>query len=323
MNKYFTFEDLPNEIFHEVFEYFSIYELYRTFARINSRINSLIQDFRFHQIILNSLDDIDQPVHRYFLPNVSTLIINHSKLFLHPVQTVFPSIRCLILCKPTREQWNAIQPNLFPSLQRLYLINSVFAYRTEQLCQLIFSNQFSSLSMCSLPFVAYEEQNQWKISPKLQSLSISVWDIRVYKQILDSCPNLIRLKIQITGGTIDEEVFSLSDTYAKHSTLQSLTLHSVKSISCELIDWILSFVPDLTELMVNVTDQRTSYIPLNRLASIFRDRTLRLNQLKIDITIPDSLCSEEKLNNNYPLFQFSRIQSTFLRPSRLIILGSI
>lgn len=323
MNKHFTFEDLPNEIFHELFEYFSIYELYRTFTRLNSRMNSLIQYFRFHQIILHSLEDIDLPVHRYFLPNVSTLIINHSKQFLQPTQSVFPSIRCLILCKPTREQWNAIQPNLFPSLQRLYLINSVFAYRTEQLCQLIFSNQFSSLSMCSLPFVAYEEHYHWTISPVLQSLTISVWDIRVYKQILDSCPNLIRLKIQITGGTIDDGGFSLSDICVKHSLLQSLTLHSVKSISCELIDWILSFVPNLTELMIHVTDQRTSYIPLNRLASIFRDRTSRLNQLKIDVTIPESLCAKDKLNSNYPLFQLSRIQSAPLRPSRLIILGSI
>lgn len=321
MNRHLTFEDLPNEIFHELFEYFSIYELYRTFTRLNSRIDSLIKNFRFLQIILHSLDDFDQPVHRYFLPKVNTLIINHSKTFFDPIKTILPSIRCLILCKPTREQWNAIQPDLFPSLRRLYLINSVFVYQTEQLCRLIFSDRFPVLSLCSLPFVAYEEQNQWTSSPALQSLNISLWDIRVYKQILYSCPNLIRLKIQITGGTNPEQLI-MSDTDRKHSNLQSFTLRSVKSITCELIDSMLFFVPHLTQLIINVTDQRTSFIPLNRLANIFYDRISMLNDLKIDITIPKRLYSEEKLNSNYPLFQTLRIESDLIGPARLIIFGS-
>lgn len=318
MNRRLTFEDLPNEIFHELFEYFNIYELYRTFTRLNCRLDSLIKDFRFLQIIFHSLDDIEQPVHRYFFPKISTLIVNHSKPFFDPIKSILPSIRCLILCKPTREQWNGIQPDLFPSLQRLYLINSVFVYQTEQLCRLIFSDRFARLSMCSLPFIAYEEQYQWTSSPTLQLLTISVWDIRVYKQILFSCRNLIRMKIQITGGTNPQQL-AMSDTDEKHSNLRSLTLRSVKSITCELIDSMLFFVPNLTQLMLDVTDQRTSYIPLSRLARIFHDRIPLLNHLKMDITIPECLCSEEKLNSNYPLFRTLEIQSDLIRPSRLII----
>ncbi|CAF4342473.1 unnamed protein product, partial [Rotaria sp. Silwood2] len=62
---------------------------------------------------------IDYRVNRYFLPKTKTLIINHIKSFYDPIKiSLLSHIRCLILCQPTREQWNSIQPLYFPYLER-------------------------------------------------------------------------------------------------------------------------------------------------------------------------------------------------------------
>jgi len=323
MSDYLTFEHLPNEILHELFEYLDTYELYRIFSRLNSRFNLLIKNFQYLQITLNSSEDIDHPINRYFLPKISTLIINHSKQFFDPIKLNFPSIRCLILCRPARVQWDSIQPIVFPNLQRLYLINSVFAYHTEQLCRFIFSNEFIYLHTCSLPFVSYEENNQWIGAPTLRAVQVNLWDIRVYQQILDSCPNLIRLKIEFIGGHNQEKLSITTDSDKQHSTLRYLSFRSSIAITCELIDSILFFVPNLQRFSLNAICQRPSYVPMDTLASIFQDRTPKLSRIKIDITLPESLCNEEKISKKYLLFKSYKIQSELIRPSRLIIVGSL
>jgi hypothetical protein len=322
MSDNFTFEQLPNEIFHELFEYFDIYDLYKIFSHLNSRINSLIKNFKYHQIILDSFEDIYRPRNRFLLPETKTLIINHSKNFFDPINFIFSSIRCLILCQPTREQWNSIQPSFFPYLERLYLNNTIFAYRTEQFCQLIFSNQFRFLHTCSLPRVSYEENNQWTCSPCLQSLEINIWDIRVYTQILDACPNLIRFKIEISGGN-SQETFQLLNSNKQCLTLRYLALRSSNPITCEFIDSILSFVPNLEHFLLHANHQKPSYVPIDKLASIFENRIPKLHRININISLPETLCYQEKMNIKYLLFKSYKIKPVLIRPARLIIVESL
>jgi hypothetical protein len=322
MSDQFMFEQLPNEIIHELFEYFDIYELYRTFSRLNSRLDSLITNFKFLQIMFYSIEDINHPIHRYFLPKIKTLIINHSKNFYDPIKFYLSSIRCLILRRPSREQWDSIRPIYFPYLERLYLINSIFAYRTEEFCRLIFSNRFPLLHTCSLPFVSYDENNQWTYSPALRSLQINLWDIRVYTQILAACPNLIRFKMELSGGNNQEQI-SISNSDQKHSTLRYLALRSSNPITCELMDSILSFVPNLEHFLLRTIHQRPSYVPIDTLASIFQDRTPRLHRININLTLPESLCCPKKINNKYFLFKSYQIQADLIQSSRLIIVGSL
>jgi len=323
MSDNYTLEQLPNEIFQELFEYFDTYELFQTFSQLNSRIDSLIKKFKYFQITLYSPADIDRRINRYFLSAAKTLVINHSMNFYDPIKfDLLSHIRCLILCQPTREQWNSIHPLRFPYLERLYLINSRFAYRTEQICRLIFTNEFHYLYSCSLPHISYEVNNQWTSSLSLRSLQISIWDIRVYTQILDTCPNLIRLKILLGGGTNQEKLLECNSN-KKHPTLQYLIFYPSGPIICEFIDSILSFVSNLSYFSLNANHQRPSYVSLNTLASILECRTPKLNRINIDITLPDSLCCKEQIHTNYLLFKSYKIQPELNRSSRLIIVGSL
>ncbi|CAF1124352.1 unnamed protein product [Rotaria sordida] len=323
MNNKFTLEQLPNEIFQELFEYFDIYELYRTFSQLNFRVDSLLSNFKYLQVIFYTPEDIDYRVNRYFLPKTKTLIINHTKNFYDPLKiNLISHIHCLILCQPTREQWNSIQPLYFPYLERLYLINSRFIYRTEQLCYLIFSNKFPYLYSCSLPHISYEINNQWTYSLKLQSLQINIWDIRVYIQILNACPKLIYLKIELNGGNNQEKI-QILNTNKNHSILRHLTLYLFCPITYDFIDSILSFVPNLEYFILDVKYPRPSYISVNTLASILEYRTPRLNRININIILPKSLCCKEQMDTKYLLFRSCKIQYELNQFTRLIVVGSL
>ncbi|UJR14233.1 hypothetical protein I4U23_001224 [Adineta vaga] len=322
MDNFQTLEKLPNEIFQDLFEYFDIYELYKIFSKLNFRFDGLVKNFQHLQIILHSFDDIHYPVNRYFLSTIKTLVIDHSKKFYD--STIIESIshiRCLILGEPTREQWESISPLYFPHLERLYLFNTRFAYRTEKLCQLIFSNAFSSLHSCSLPHITYELSNSWTQSYHLQSLQVNIWDIRVYTQILHTCPNLRHLTIRLSCETHSENV-SLNSNL-RHLNLQYLNLHRCKPITDGFIDSILSFVPNLSRFSLRANNHYPSSISMNTLVDIFQKRIPRLRRINIDITVQDSMFYEEQMETKYPLFQSVKLQTDLYRRTSIIIRGSI
>lgn len=313
-------EELPNEIFQELFEYFDIYELYKTFSKLNSRFDGLIQSFPHLQLVLHSSADFDHPVHRYFLSSIKTLVINHSKDFYN--SSVIPSlshIRCLILCQPTRQQWNSIIPEDFPQLERLYLINSRFAYRTEQLCQLIFTNSFRSLHSCSLPHISYESKNLWTKSNNLRSLQVSIWDIRVYIQILCTCPNLSHLKISL-GGAAQTDGFPLDSNPFSHSALQYLTFHHSKPITCQFMDSLLSCTPDLEHFSFRVDHHRPSDVSVNELARILQYRVPNLRSIRLDMVIPNNLAYTDEMQTKHRLFRSLKVQMELDQPIRLRLL---
>ncbi|CAF0865072.1 unnamed protein product [Adineta ricciae] len=321
MNVKRRLEELPNEIFHDLFEYFDIYELYKIFSKLNSRFDGLLKNFPHLQLILHSSDDFDHPVHRYLLLSVKTLVINHSKDFCNSsVLQSLSHVRCLILCQPTRQQWNAIIPEDFPHLERLYLINSRFAYRTEQLCQLIFSNSFPSLHSCSLPHISYESRNLWTGSNRLRSLQVSIWDIRVYIQILCTCPNLSHLKISL-GGAAQTDDFLFDSNALSHSALQNLVFCHSKPITCQFMDSLLSCTPNLEHFSFRVDHRRPSHVSVNDLARILQCRIPKLRSIRLDMAIPHHLAYTDEMQTKHQLFRSLKVQMEVDQPirSRLLI----
>ncbi|CAF1006936.1 unnamed protein product [Adineta ricciae] len=321
MNVKRRLEELPNEILHELFEYFDIYELYKIFSKLNSRFDGLLKSFPHLQLILHSSDDFDHPVHRYLLLSIKTLVINHSKdLCNSSIIQSLSHIRCLILCQPTRQQWNAIIPEDFPHLERLYLINSRFAYRTEQLCQLIFSNSFPSLCSCSLPHISYEPENLWTKSYRLRSLQASIWDIRVYMQILYTCPNLSHLKISL-GGAAQTDDFPFDSNTFSHSALQNLVFHHSKPITCQFMDSLLSCTPNLDHFSFRVDHYRPSHVSVNDLAHILQHRVPKLRSIRFDMVVPHNLAYSDEMQTKHQLFRSLKVQMEVdqLTRSRLLI----
>ena len=84
MNSQMTFEDLPNEIITEVFEYFTFDELCQTFSSLNGRLDVLLSNDQHRQIVLRTPEDCARHLGRYLLPKRLTVSVAHSKKFFEP-----------------------------------------------------------------------------------------------------------------------------------------------------------------------------------------------------------------------------------------------
>lgn len=318
-----TFEQLPNEIFRELFEYFDLKELYKTFSNLNCRISSLLAQGTHAQVILYKPEDIEFRIYQNLLPNVKTLVIGHTKAFYDSSKSnLFSNIRRLVLCQPTREQFNSITPSNFPNLERLHLINSRFVYGTEELCQRIFSNQFPYLNSCSLPRISHDINNQWTRSIGLQSLTINIWDIRVYIQILDTCPNLLHLKMELNGG-YDQDKTIVINSNKTHSSLRHMILTVSSPVTCDFIDAILSYVSCLEYFSFNAKYQRSSILSISRLASIVGIRIPRLIRIKMNITLVEKVNCKDLMAVENSLFDSCKIKHQTENLTQLAIVGSL
>ncbi|CAF3386118.1 unnamed protein product [Rotaria socialis] len=208
-------------------------------------MESLLVNFKYLQVTLNTPKGNNYQFNQFFLSKTKTLIINLTKAFYDRTESeLLLHIRCLILGQSICKQFKSIQLSNFPYLERLKSINLRLVYETAKLYQLIFSNKFRYLYSCSLPRTSYGINNRWTCSLNLRSFQINILDILVYIQILDACPQLIHLKIEVTRRTNEEKPLVINPN-KNHSSLRRLGLCCSNSATCNFIDIILSFVPSL------------------------------------------------------------------------------
>ncbi|CAF2101491.1 unnamed protein product [Rotaria magnacalcarata] len=131
------------------------------FSQLNIRMESLLVNFKYLQVTLNTLKDNNYRFNQYFLSKTKTLIINHKKVFYDRVKSeLLLHIHCLILGQPTSGHFKSIQLSNFPYLERLKSMNLRLVYETAKLYQLIFSNRFRYLYSCSLLHISYGINNR-------------------------------------------------------------------------------------------------------------------------------------------------------------------
>lgn len=143
----FRLEDLPMEIFMEIFQYFSVHELYFSFAYLNTRLNSILKSLPNLNLItashcdpVLSFFDSFRTIQLYFnCPRLSSLSqFNFSNL---------AGTRSFIICPPSPDLHNNIgpieqlerfiHPDLCPQLQYLRL-----PYCSKRLIHWIFTGAF-------------------------------------------------------------------------------------------------------------------------------------------------------------------------------------
>ena len=319
-----TFEELPNDIIYDLFEYFTVDELNHSFFSLNRRYDSLLSQCQHLQLVLCNPDDIQYRVRKDFiLEHVSKLVVEHSKTFHQTIDPkLLANIRCLVLAKPTRQQWDFIDGSLFPNLQRLHLMDSVFTYRTEKICQNVFSSTFSYLYSCSLSHVPFEETNLWQTSLSLRVLEVNVMDTRVYGRILTSCPNLLKLKIRLRENYDVKSMPALTSIH-EHRHLRILCLVPMNPINCDFIDYFLRFVPNLESFALRTMDSRPSYVPMTTLNDLLDHRTPRLKRIQLRLSIADELRRNERLmKTDHRLLREREVRFNLHQPWSLIISSS-
>jgi hypothetical protein len=190
----FSLEQVPDCIFFEIFQYISIYDLYRAFSKLNQRINYILQSTIGLSLTLEKPEDINNEAVVFFASRIYHLTVQHP----NPVHfNRFPSLRSLRSMFPHDRQLRCIKSKDLPNLTRLTLgFTRVWDCEImERLCQRIVSNKFPKLRYCSLWPPAFDIDLSIIKTPLLTHVELKEGNFDDLCVVLNSCPNLTYLKV--------------------------------------------------------------------------------------------------------------------------------
>ena len=185
-------EQLPNELFLDLFNYLDIRHLHSAFWGLNARFNTLFQSYK--NLYLTFDDNTDQLAMKSYAPFVTQLTIDTS---YYCDFRQFPNLQRLIVCDGNSKHLAQIRPDIIPNLTHLsFLLGSIFTPSSE-LVDNIFSNRFPFLRHANLGRINNPATWPWSTSPSLRFVSIRSDEPLMISCILASCPNLDHLQLHV------------------------------------------------------------------------------------------------------------------------------
>jgi len=240
-----SIEDLPDEIFLDIFSYLSSIDLFLSFSYLNNRFNSILCDQSLQlgiQITNNNLTKIN-----YFSDYFTHIYICNDQINIRQ----FNNLRSLTLGpspRPTDELLNQLvdQPlKYFPYLTQLTVYQPLSTWYSPPSIRLwtqLFTNKFSSqLKRCSLPGRIFAIPTTYFYCYSLRGLSIGGCSLRDLPALLSALPNLKYLSTDVWGIS---DIFNISSY--QHLNLSHLRIQfNQQTIVLEEIRCLLSYVPYL------------------------------------------------------------------------------
>lgn len=260
-------ESLPNELFYDVFEYFSSVDLFRAFNGLNNRFDRLIIEyFQIHQSIdfrLTSREDLNQIRQRYlplFVNEIHSICLSDEDTNPHEIDIflsrLFPLHRFVNLQSITFFGIYSIDKVIrilndlqrISNLKRLKFQQCFFEYDLKKFVMIINGIwSLSNLTHCVLDLI--DAQDYSLIPPTIISCSLQDLSIRgiqcgleTLELIYEHTPQLQTLEIETTQR--DDDCHSMPI----HLSLNKLKLKCHRSPKALLA--ILRKVPSLTNLTV-------------------------------------------------------------------------
>ena len=266
------FEDLPNELLFDVFTYVDTRDLYRSFWKLNERLDDILRSLKNLSLRIdqNDLSLMHLSASRVVRLEVNTWHEVDLRRFVH--------LRSLILRRTTRMQVTQIRPSILPHLVYLSLSLAFDFWSSTQLAQEVFSNGFPSLRHADLGRVDIPYTHSWSMSPHLHSLSVCSSEAVIVPLVLASCPHLRRLHVQIFG---DRHRIALPSLRINHPLKRFTFLDSYGTLSIEQIDFLLSYMPNLRCIHLTLAE-----IAFVQLAHSLAERLPHVQQF--DILISES-----------------------------------
>jgi hypothetical protein len=280
------FEDLPNELLIEIFEYIDIRDLFNGFLNLNKRINDLLRILRNLSYNIERSNPI---LISLFANQITRVIINTwQDIDLHQ----FPYLHSLILHQSTINQLKQIRSEFMPHL--VYL--SISSLSGCSLAEQIFSNAMPSIRHVDLGRV---DVHSWSQSPFLSSVSIHSTDPTVIPYILLSSPNLIYLHVHFLTDTA--AIFNNPPSVSNHPLRQFILSDPYHKLSFNHVHRLLVLIPNVRKIQLNFLCK----IPFIRFAQRLVNRLQYLKQFdcKIDDASFDQSTTIETIRQIHPCFQ--------------------
>jgi len=282
-----NFEDLPNELFLEIFQYLNIDELLESFWNLTQRINQSIQsaqDLSYNFQKQNSL------ICSRFSHQITRLIINTNDEIDFQQ---FPFLISLTLQQITFKHLQQIQSNILPNLVHLSIAFTKHSNLFMEFLIRIFSNSIPTLRYLELGYIHLSNNLNCLSSNSLTHISIHCNNLITIPCILILCSNLLNFQVQFLSNTSPS-----FHSYPKivHNRLKSFQLiDSYHQLIYNNIHTILTFMPNLRKLYLNILIR----IPIIRLIRSLSSRLKYLKEFHCDIddVSPEPLATIDDIRN--------------------------
>jgi len=235
-------EQLPNELFLQIFAYFDLRNLQLTFWGLNSRLNTLLLSIPNISIDLENSND-------YSLIEQFARQISRLKISLN--QTIdlseFTNIHFLELCRPNDYQFDQIRSDLLPNLFYLSITELNRITFPKDVLEEIFSGRFRNLQEAKLPrldSLPIHLNNTQCLS--LRILDITCTNPNVICQIITICPNLSKLSVTFFGS--NRHILPPLGSAYNHNLGEFSLLDSYYCLTTETVEILFLYMPNLKSL---------------------------------------------------------------------------
>ncbi|CAF2052510.1 unnamed protein product [Rotaria magnacalcarata] len=268
------FEDLPNELFYEIFQFFDSYDIYETFSNLNSRFYSLIIHSSLpiklnfsnlsKTVFQHRCNSILTPnVHRIISLQFSNHLIIHNFFKLFTLDSSFRRLETLNL-------YNAKCENLFPILTSLALLPCLYSLTITGIenfespsyvyCLII---RLPVLKYCKLSIGLWNRHINLPLANEecspIENLIInSKCNLDQLNDILVYTPNLNYLSCQIS--TLNSTQISMSIISTK---LINLSL-KLEDTSFDEFEWFISCCSEQLQLLRISTQRDIEFLNADR-----------------------------------------------------------
>lgn len=296
--------NLPSEIFFEIFDYLTIQEIHQSF----SGFNQLLKSYTNIPAKLVSYQDKHSLSIDFFASHITRLRLNYS----YSINlSLFSSLRSLqIVDLSHRLSYSSLK--ILDKLEHLSIVHNN-QWNNRNLIELsndVFKNSFPSLEICQLGEFQLLSDYQWTTLFYLRSLTIAIRDANIYPKILVSCPKLVRLKLIIDFLTkptpINPSQHLLIQKFELNATLRSVSI-------CQIIDYLLSYLPNIDNLIIHGPKHHSKSLDLHLLGSILRKNLCKLSKFYFQMSIDKNLSTkfiEKQVTTIHPLFQQIKLTSS-------------
>lgn len=275
------FEDLPNEIFLEIFDYLKLDECDYCFNRLNQRLKDLL--FYRENLSLIYDETISYSLMKSYRYNIKYLNISTSNSC---DLSFFPNLEYFILSNRDSNHIKQIRSNILPKLKYLSF-QFKFDYQTSnELIEQIFTNQFPLLRFISLRYISRSTIHSWLINPMLQIISIHSDQLILINEILKYCPNLKYFHIHL----LYKCNLSMENMEMKCSNLKKFLLTSEGfDLTIDFLEILLQLIPSIEYLYFQTKCQ----IGLGKLIEFLGKNFLHLK--RFDCFIKEVLMKNERI----------------------------
>ena len=249
------FEDLPNELFHEIHLYFTYLDLFESSSNLNERYQLLLESLSNLHIEIRSTVNEQRSQTNSFVSRIRHLFIPDLEGDADSIAPIYSNVCSLSIHRPIR-----LLPKSLRNVQRIKLdLSTILPKQAIGLCKIIFSTEFPSLSCLYILHRKSRVYGHWEL---------------LINSLQTPCPSLNEFIFDIKP-TLEWQMFG--KFLSQMPSLKRLTIRQFNTRS----KWTLSLlvrtlqrnVPNLTSLFIrinsfgmkNVQDENANLHPLFRL----------------------------------------------------------